>query len=323
MSDPVYVTTGAWGAGTGSPLAPAQIDTNWYRLTTRIESLEADPPISPYPISIALAGTSFTMGLSNGDTLGPITFTIPMPMWRRDWQPLTTYRALDFFTAPDGTIGTVLIDHVSDSEFDWEAEDGSSGDPLYRHISDPLPASLDGLSDVVLTSPSTGQSLVFNGTNWVNQDAGAVAELNDLDDVIISTPLDRQILAYSTGLGWQNTTVYEFLPVAVGDETTNITTGTSKYTFRMPFEMLLNEVRCSLSTASASGNVAIDINKNGVSIFSTTLTIDATEKTSTSAATPAVITTTTLQDDSEITIDIDSAGSGAKGLKVLLIGVVN
>jgi hypothetical protein len=44
------------------------------------------------------------------------------------------------------------------------------------------------------------------------------------------------------------------------------------------------------------------------------------EKTSTTAATPAVISDSALADDAEITIDIDGAGTGAKGLKVYLIG---
>jgi hypothetical protein len=51
------------------------------------------------------------------------------------------------------------------------------------------------------------------------------------------------------------------------------------------------------------------------------LTIDNTEKTSKTAATPAVISDTALADDAEITIDIDQVGDGtAKGLKITLIG---
>lgn len=112
----------------------------------------------------------------------------------------------------------------------------------------------------------------------------------------------------------------ETIVVAVTDESTAITTGTAKVTFRMPFAMTLASVRASLGTVSSSGNPAIDINESGVSIFSTTLTIDANEKTSTTAATAAVISDSSLADDAEITIDIDTAGTGAKGLKVYLIG---
>lgn len=112
------------------------------------------------------------------------------------------------------------------------------------------------------------------------------------------------------------------IPVAVSDETTALTTGTAKVTFRMPCAMTLSDVRASLTTAQASGSIfTVDINESGSSILSTKLTIDNTEKTSTTASTPAVISDTALADDAEITIDIDQVGDGtAKGLKVYLIG---
>jgi len=110
--------------------------------------------------------------------------------------------------------------------------------------------------------------------------------------------------------------------VAASDETTALTTGTAKVTFRMPYAMTVTAVRASLSTAQASGSIfTVDINEGGTSILSTKLTIDNTEKTSTTAATPAVISDTALADDAEITIDIDQIGNGtAKGLKVTIIG---
>ena len=55
--------------------------------------------------------------------------------------------------------------------------------------------------------------------------------------------------------------------------------------------------------------------------FRTKLTIDNTEKTSTTAATAPVISDGILADDAEITIDIDPVGDGtANGLKLTLIG---
>ena len=50
------------------------------------------------------------------------------------------------------------------------------------------------------------------------------------------------------------------------------------------------------------------------------LTIDASEKTSTTAATPAVVSDTSIADDAELTFDIDVAGTGATGLKVMILG---
>lgn len=112
------------------------------------------------------------------------------------------------------------------------------------------------------------------------------------------------------------------IQVAASDESTALTTGTAKVTFRMPYAMTLTSVRASLSTAQASGSIfTVDINEGGTSVLSTKLTIDNTEKTSTTAATAAVISDSALADDAEITIDIDQVGDGtAKGLKVTLIG---
>jgi hypothetical protein len=110
--------------------------------------------------------------------------------------------------------------------------------------------------------------------------------------------------------------------VAASDETTALTTGTAKVTFRMPYAMTVTAVRASLSTAQASGSIfTVDINEGGTTILSTKLTIDNTEKTSTTAATAAVISDSALADDAEITVDIDQIGDGtAKGLKVTIIG---
>lgn len=112
------------------------------------------------------------------------------------------------------------------------------------------------------------------------------------------------------------------LVIDVGDEATDLTTGTAKKTFRMPYAMELTEARASVNTAPTGAAIEVDVNEGGASIFSTVLSIDATEKTSTTATAPAVISDTSLADDAEITIDIDQIGStiAGKGLKVTLIG---
>jgi hypothetical protein len=114
----------------------------------------------------------------------------------------------------------------------------------------------------------------------------------------------------------------ESLIISASDETTGLTVGTLKTTFRMPYALNLTAVRGSLSNAQVGGTIlTVNIKKNGVSILTTKLTIDNGEKTSTTAAVAAVIGTAVLADDDEITIDIDQIGDGtAKGLKVALIG---
>lgn len=157
-------------------------------------------------------------------------------------------------------------------------------------------APVDGIVVNVAGTPKQ-----FDGSNgWVN--FGAVESVNG-----------------NTG----EITVLAPIIVACSDETTVLTTGAAKVTFRMPYAFTLTEIpRASLTTAPTGAALQVDINEDGVSIFSTPLTIDATEKTSTTAATPAVLSDTSLADDAEMTIDIDQIGStiAGAGLKVTLIG---
>jgi hypothetical protein len=44
--------------------------------------------------------------------------------------------------------------------------------------------TLDGLTDVIITSPATNQSIVYNGTNWVNS-----TEVGDITEVVAGTGL--------------------------------------------------------------------------------------------------------------------------------------
>ena len=90
----------------------------------------------------------------------------------------------------------------------------------------------------------------------------------------------------------------------------------------MPYAFTITDARASVTTAPVGSVLTVDINDGGTTILSTKITIDASEKTSTTAATAKVISDTALADDAEVTIDIDTIGSGTAGagLKVTLIG---
>lgn len=117
-------------------------------------------------------------------------------------------------------------------------------------------------------------------------------------------------------------TITEAFIVPASAETGDLTTGTGKVTFRMPYAFTVTAVRASVKTAPTGATVTVDINEGGTSILSTALTIDAGETTSTTAATPAVISDAAIADDAEITIDVDQIGStiAGEGLKITLIG---
>jgi len=215
---------------------------------------------------------------------------------------LTVTHGVDGTSAVSHSAGAVFRHGVSARDFD-EANDhvNTTGNPHSTTASD-VGAVANSLVDakgdlVTATADNTPARLAVGGTNGHRLEVAS---------------------GESTGLKWAPDPVV--LAVAVSDETTAITTGTAKVTFRMPFAMTLTAVRASLAVASSSGLPTFDINEGGSTILSTKLSIDASEKTSTTATTAAVISDTALADDAEITIDIDVAGTGAKGAKVYLIG---
>jgi hypothetical protein len=149
----------------------------------------------------------------------------------------------------------------------------------------------------------------------------------DTDNARVPIGVDTQVLtADSTqalGLAWADVgSSSQSFVIACSDETTNLSTGT-KVTWRIPYGFTVSAVAASLTTAASGGTLlTVDINESGTSILSTKITIDSTETTSLTAATPPVISDTSLASDSQITIDIDAVGNTTtgQGLKVFIVG---
>lgn len=186
-------------------------------------------------------------------------------------------------------------------------------------------------TNYIVVERSTGTpSVSTSNTNWNNTSSYArVFQITTSSGLVVTADDHRArtagIFAPAVGGGGGSST--QAICIAVSDETTAITAGTGKVTFRMPFAMTNVSVRASLTTAQATngggGIFTVDINEAGASILSTKITIDNTEKTSTTAATPPVVSDTSLADDAEVTIDVDQVGDGtATGLKVYITGTV-
>ena len=118
----------------------------------------------------------------------------------------------------------------------------------------------------------------------------------------------------------------ECIAIACSDETTALTTGTAKVTFHMPYAFTLTNVKAGVTTAPVGSTLVVDINEAGSTIFGTNkLSIDASEKTSATAATAVSMSGgagPALAADALMTVDIDQVGSSTAGagLKVYLIG---
>ena len=103
--------------------------------------------------------------------------------------------------------------------------------------------------------------------------------------------------------------------LAVSDETTALTgsTTTALGTFHAQKAGTWSEILIGVTTAPTGSTLTCDVHKNGTTIFSTKPTIDATEKTSVTAATAAVLSTTTYAKGDLIELFCDSVGATVAG----------
>lgn len=189
-----------------------------------------------------------------------------------------------------------------------------------------------GLRGALSDESGTGAALFAGGalgaatatTPAANDDDTSVATTEYVQDELTAYDSDTRTLSNKTLAAGSNafTGWPVEMGVAVSDETTDLTTGVAKVTFRTPFAFTLTAVRASVNTAPTDAVLTVDVNEAGTTVLSTKVTIDSGEETSETAAAGEVISDSAIGDDAEITIDIDQIGSTAagKGLKVWLIG---
>ena len=165
-------------------------------------------------------------------------------------------------------------------------------------------------NDLTLAGATIGTSDIT-----LKQSAGPT----NTDEGTIEWDTDDDLLTIGDGTNTRKFSDIDTIIVAASDESTALTTGTAKVTFRMPnYATTLVAVRAGVGTAPTGSVLTVDINESGTTVLSTKITIDAGEKTSVTAATPPVISDSALAADAEITIDIDTVGStvAGAGLKV-------
>jgi|TARA_R110000796_G_scaffold74014_3_gene166158 hypothetical protein len=103
--------------------------------------------------------------------------------------------------------------------------------------------------------------------------------------------------------------------LAFSDETTSLTTGTSKLTFAMPnYATTLTGVSVNVKTAPTGSTLIFDLNEGGTSVLSTKVSIDIGEVNSETSATPPVISDSAIAANAVMSIDIDQVGSTIAGV---------
>jgi hypothetical protein len=130
----VYVTTGAWGSGTGTPNSAAQVDGNFYDVDQRVVDLDAALAEGKRIDTVTYTDSSMTFHFTDGTTQ-----VIPLPVATLEyvgaWTNSTPYQRGQMIVADNGFY-QVLESHTTPpppATFDPNATDGSTaGDPLYQ-----------------------------------------------------------------------------------------------------------------------------------------------------------------------------------------------
>ena len=129
----VYVTSGAWGAGTGTPNSAPQVDGNFYDLDQRVVSLNADLAEGKRIDHMTYTSNSMTFVFTDGTSQ-----VIPLPIATLtlvgEWMNSHTYLRGNMVTVHSLGIFQVLQDHLTPpppAPFDANARDGS-GNLLYQ-----------------------------------------------------------------------------------------------------------------------------------------------------------------------------------------------
>src|SRR5580765_2998076 len=124
-----YVTTGAWGTGTGTPNSAAQVDGNFYNLDQRVVDLVADFAEGKRIDHITYTSNSMTFHYTDGTSQ-----VVPLPIATLslvgEWLPSTFYIRGNMVTVTPTGIFQVLQDHTSAATFDPNRTIG--GNPVYQ-----------------------------------------------------------------------------------------------------------------------------------------------------------------------------------------------
>ena len=200
-------------------------------------------------------------------------------------------------------LGTLATQSATITDYLTTASAASTYQPLDADLTDLADGSLTGTLVAAATTSARGSvELATDG-----ETAASVAVQGSDARLVSATKVEIGIA----------------LSAETGDNTASSTV--PKVSFRAPFAMTITSLRCSLTKSATGAVFIVDVHLSGTTVMTTNkLSVDASELTSTTAATAHTLTTTSVSDDALLELFIDqvgtTAGNTGEGVKVWIIG---
>jgi hypothetical protein len=222
-------------------------------------------------------------------------------------------------------------DNYSTADGKFLQYDADSGTTAFSDINGSITPSLISFHDLNKTpaesASNNGKFLRQKSDNsydleWVSVSSGASA-LIGLSDTPASYGTAGQYLKVNdeeTGFVYETLHPHPPIIIDVFPEETTVTSGTNKYSFRMPYAAILTDIRASVNNGPNGGPLVVDVNAGGASVIGANkLTIDNNETSSTTSDVTIELATTSLTDDQLISVDVDTVNGTPTGLRVTLL----
>ena len=169
--------------------------------------------------------------------------------------------------------------------------------------------------------PSAESVKAYIDTTAVKSDPSVVTNGVKVNEIVMAPTADIEALGspdINTIYIPTDAKSYEYIQVACSDLETDIETGTNKGFTVSPVTGTIVGVYVDLLTPGTTTGITVDINKNATTILSTKLTTDATEPSSRTANTAAVISVPSIVEGDAITFDFDAVPTSAAGVVVTI-----
>lgn len=167
-----------------------------------------------------------------------------------------------------------------------------------------------GTTLATLASPGDWVDLFHNGSAWVVWDA-AIQVSGD----------PKTVLGFDAAGNAAPVSNLRSIVLPVTGETATVAAGTGLFKMHAPFAFKVTDVSLGVNSGSTTGAITVNVKVGGTTLFSTKPTIAQAAETSGVAGKP-VLSLTDIAAGAAITVDVDAAGTGAKGLKVYVVGYV-